>query len=426
MRPLGYFLLFGFGSVLSCSSTQSAPSSKASSSGGSVAASGGGAGVGAGSPGGATGVVAGTGGLPASGAGGMATAGAGGTLAGGTAGSASAGAGTSSGAGAAAGPPFGHPDPTVAAPKYDGFTLWVVEDFTQPLDLDHDPIWTYSDGGFQTHRFTKDAITFEPGKMVLTLSDTKAASSCSFSNTGVVPEQPRTTGELRSKHNWFRYGRYEARLKAPSVKPNDAVTNGNYIASFFTYRQPACQEWREIDLEVTGDSPNHLSTNLITAEQDCNFTPDKEQVQAFELPIDFRTDFQTIGFEWLPGSIKFYYLGADGKQVPVRDLPSAKVPTLSAKLLANLWVFGAPYDFGGKMGENDQLPFRAEYDFIRFYKWDQDMDYPCAGMSAACLKAEDVDLSSNNACDGIPLTGDLANCKQCGTTVRMACQNTCQ
>ncbi|HXK19013.1 MAG TPA: family 16 glycosylhydrolase, partial [Polyangiaceae bacterium] len=253
--------------------------------------------------------------------------------------SAGAGGGGVSGAGGAggsatAGPPFGHPDPTVVAPKYDGFTLWIVEDFTQPLDLDHDPIWTYSDGGFQTHRFTKDAITFQDGKMVLTLSDTKAASSCSFANTGVVPAQERTTGELRSKHNWFRYGRYEARLKAPSVKPNDVTTNGNYIASLFTYRQPACQQWREIDLEVTGDSASHLSTNLITGDNDCNFSPDKEQVQAFELPGNFRTDFQTIGFEWLPGSIKFYYLGADGKPVQLRELLSAKVPTLSAKLLA--------------------------------------------------------------------------------------------
>jgi beta-glucanase (GH16 family) len=422
MRPFGFFLACALGSLLSCSSTQSTPSPRSSPSAGSAAVAGAGAGTGGSSAGGGA-ATAGAGGATISGGGGLATSGAAGSASGG----ASAGTGgMAGGAGAPAGPPFGHPDPTATAPKYDGFTLWVVEDFTEPLDLAHDPIWTYSDGGFQTHRFTKDAISFEAGKMVLTLSDTKAASSCSFSNTGVVPEQARTTGELRSKHNWFRYGRYEARLKAPSVKPNDAVTNGNYIASFFTYRQPACQEWREIDLEVTGDSPNHLSTNLITADKDCNFSSDKEQVQAYELPLNFRTDFQTIGFEWLPGTIKFYYLGADGKQVQVRELPSAKVPTLSAKILANLWLFGAPFDFGGPMGANDQLPFRAEYDFIRFYKWDQDLDYPCAGMSAACLKPEDVDLASNNACDGIPLTGDLAACKQCGTTLRMACQDTCK
>lgn len=345
-------------------------------------------------------------------------------------GSGDAGAGPMGGAGAAGmaplGPPFGHPDPSVQHPAYEGFTLWVVEDFTAPLDFMSDPIWTYSDGGFQTHRFTRDAITFEPGKMVLTLSDEPQASSCSFSNTGVVPARTKTSGELRSKHNWFRYGRYETRLKVPSVKPNDPVTNGNFITSLFTYRQPACQEWREIDLEVTGDNPHHLGTNLITANQDCNFTADKEQPEFFDLPGNFRTEFQTIGFEWLPGTIRFYYLDPQGALVLLRELTSEKVPDMSAKIMANLWVFGDSFDFGGPEGANNVYPMRAEYDFVRFYKWDMDDAYPCPDMTAACLKDTDLDLTSNNACDGVPLRGDPTSCAQCGTTVRMACTETCQ
>ena len=78
------------------------------------------------------------------------------------------------------------------------------------------------------------------------------------------------------------------------MKPRGVTANGNYITSLFTYRQPACQEWREIDLEALGDAPGRLSTNLITAEKDCNCL------------VVFRSSFRTIGFEWLPGSIKFY------------------------------------------------------------------------------------------------------------------------
>ena len=358
---------------------------------------------------------AGTGAGASGAAGSSSTAGTGGVASGGAAGS-----------GGAASLPFGHPDPAVKHPAYDGFTLWLVEDFTEPLDLAKDPVWTWSDGGFQTHRFTRDAIGFQNGKMVLTLSDSAVEASCSFSNTGQVPPRTRKAGELRSKHNWFRYGRYETRIKAPMVKPNDAVTNGNYIASLFTYRQPACQEWREIDLEVTGDAPGRLSTNLIVGDLDCNFTADKEQPATFDLPGSFRTDFQTIGFEWLPGSIKFYYLDAEGKVVQLRELTGPKVPTLSAKLMANLWVFAAPFEFGGPMGANNELPFKAEYDFIRFYKWDKDAEYPCADMTAGCLEPADVDLTGNNACDGVAFAGDLASCKQCGSTVRMACTDTCQ
>ena len=417
MRSFGSVLLLGLGVSLACSNTKSSPSTPSAAGRGGESALAGAAAGGAQAGSGTAGAPAGGAVVSESGAGGAAS---------GMSGSASGGGNGGSAGSVVAGPPFGHPDPSVTAPKYAGFTLWLVEDFTQPLDLVHDPIWTYSDGGFETHRFTRDAITFEAGKMVLTLSDTKVASSCSYSNTGLVPERPRKSGELRTKHNWFRYGRYEARLKAPSVKPGDAVTNGNYIASLFTYRQPACQEWREIDLEVTGDSANHLSTNLITAEKDCNFTPDKETPQTFELPGNFRTDFQTIGFEWSPGSIKFYYLDADGKPVTVRELTSAKVPVLSAKILANLWVFGDSFDFGGPMGANNVLPFRAEYDFIRFYKWDMDQEYPCGDMTAGCLKVEDVDLTANNACDGVEPSGDLTSCKQCGTTVRMACNEVCE
>ena len=324
-------------------------------------------------------------------------------------------------------PPFGHPDPNATYPKYDGFTLWVVEDFNEPLDLNHDPIWTWSDGGFETHRFRREALTFEPGKMVVTLSETAQASSCSYANTGIAPDMTRTSGELRSKHNWFRYGRYEVRLKAPSVKPGDAEINGNYLTSLFTYRQPACQEWREIDLEVTGDAPGHLSTNLITSNHDCNFSADKEQPKAYDLDgRSFRTDFQTIGFEWLPGSIKFYYLGAGDALMPLRTISGPLVPALSAKIMANLWVFNNTFAFGGPAGANNVYPMRAEYDFIRFYRWNGDTDYPCADMSTACLKPEDVDLSGNNGCDGIGFSGDLSSCGQCGTTKRVQCTATCE
>jgi hypothetical protein len=216
------------------------------------------------------------------------------------------------------------------------------------------------------------------------------------------------------------------RFKAPSVKPGDTTTNGNYIMSLFTYRQPACQEWREIDLEVTGDAPGHLGTNLISSELDCNFTADKEQPAFFDVPGSFRSDFQTVGFEWLPGVVRFYYLDGAGQPVQLRELTSEKVPDLSAKLMANLWVFDGSFAFGGPQGANNVYPFRAEYDFIRFYRWDQDTEYPCADMSAACLKDIDVDLTGNNACDGVPQIGEVASCGQCGTTVRMACTETCQ
>ncbi len=54
--------------------------------------------------------------------------------------------------------------------KYAGYTLALAEEFDTPLDLDSDPIWTWSDGGRpegQT-RFAKSQITFAGGQMIIT------------------------------------------------------------------------------------------------------------------------------------------------------------------------------------------------------------------------------------------------------------------
>ena len=53
------------------------------------------------------------------------------------------------------------------------------------------------------------------------------------------------------------------------------------------------------------------------------------------------------------------------------------------------WVFENS-GFGGDPTKNT-YPFTGEYDWFRFYKWDQDDKYPCAP-----LPADDKDLSANN------------------------------
>ena len=42
----------------------------------------------------------------------------------------------------------------------------------------------------------------------------------------------------------------------------------------------------------------------------------------------------------------------------------------------------------------------TEYEWFRFYKWNQDSTYPCA-TPPSCLPAEDLDESKNNADDGL-------------------------
>ena len=67
-------------------------------------------------------------------------------------------------------PPYGHLAADLSTyPTYEGFTLWFAEEFEEALDLDADPIWTWSDGRLSEGivRFVKDNIKFDDGKMQL-------------------------------------------------------------------------------------------------------------------------------------------------------------------------------------------------------------------------------------------------------------------
>jgi hypothetical protein len=166
----------------------------------------------------------GGGGTPGTGGGGA--GGAGGTPATGGAG------GTGTDGGSCLPGVLGHPDCTqLAPPTYAGFTLYLDEDFSAPIDLVNDPIWTYSDGGQPEgdQRFVKDAITFTGGNMVITATARNIASSRSCSellpnvpNSSLVPNKPHASGEFRTKYNNFRYGRYETSFESPQGQPSGA------------------------------------------------------------------------------------------------------------------------------------------------------------------------------------------------------------
>lgn len=321
------------------------------------------------------------------------------------------------GAALGAAQPFGHPSPSASYPERPGFTLWLVEEFDAPLNLDADPFWTWSDGGLSEGqvRFVKEAITFEGGKMKIEASARPQAGSCSNAEVGEVAAMDLSSGELRSKHNMFRYGFYEVRMKAPEVQAGDVDIDGNYIATMFAYRDAKFKHWREIDIEVTGDAPNSVTMNVLNAEHTIDWKPSIQSTQEYQAAgQNVRADFHTYAFEWLPSGITWYF---DGEQVgfhgPDKALP---IPDMSTKIMMNLWIFNKLYDFGGREGSNNRYPMHSEYDWFRFYKWDGDIKYPCADGTDSCLTADDRYLSSSNGCDGIQQVGDPVPCvATCGS-----------
>eukprot|EP00927_Polykrikos_kofoidii_P076787 TRINITY_DN73814_c0_g1_i1.p1 TRINITY_DN73814_c0_g1~~TRINITY_DN73814_c0_g1_i1.p1 ORF type:complete len:477 (+),score=61.70 TRINITY_DN73814_c0_g1_i1:64-1494(+) len=308
-------------------------------------------------------------------------------------------------------PPFGHPRDGFKYPEHRDFTLWLVEEFDDPLHLDSDPIWTWSDGGLSEGqvRFAKEQIKFGDGKLKIEVREGSPSTKpqrCSHAEAGEVQPKPLTSGEIRTRYNQFRYGRYEVRMKAPSVNPGKDWVDGNFIATMFVYRDGKYKHWREIDFEITGDSKHSVTTNVLVANDVWQWAPGIQASGHKEyLNVNTRNKFHTYVFEWLPDRITW---SIDGTTIREHRSDSGiSVPEMSAKIIMNLWVFNNMFAFGGSDGKNNRYPMQVEYDWFRFYRWDGDKHYPCAGMSDACLTASDKYLSGNNPCDGIQQLGRL-------------------
>src|SRR6185436_18704504 len=116
-----------------------------------------------------------------------------------------------------------------------------------------------------------------------------------------------------------------------------------------------------------------------------------DPAQAIPSGFDTQADFHTYAFEWLPTSIKWFI---DGKLVRVKTAGSGQnklpIPELSTKIVMNLWIFPTA-DLGGGDPALNQYPISGQYDWFRFYKWNQDQNYPCMN-TPACVSADDLKL----------------------------------
>jgi endo-1,3-1,4-beta-glycanase ExoK len=304
---------------------------------------------------------------------------------------------------------YGHPDPNTDYPKYDGFTPYLIEEFNAPIDLDRDPIWTWSDTslGDGAARMVKDNIGFKDGNMVLSVTQTPQPGGYSFAAADNVADRSLSSGEFRTLYNNFRYGRYEVRMKAPPAA-------ANYIFTMFAYRTPAYLNWREIDVEVQASPQNSFITNLITAgpgtrtwnggiEESARQYPFGGDAAAGPVPAGFDTqaDFHVYAFEWLPTSVKWY---VDGKLIRSKldgaGKNSLPIPKLSTKIVMNLWIFPTK-DLGGGDPALNVYPIAGQYDWFRFYRWNTEDTYPCAN-TPSCLSADDLKLAKNNVNDPYP------------------------
>ena len=391
-------------------------------------------------------VVTGTAGSPGtagSGTAGSGTAGSGtagttpgtagsGTAGSGTAGSGTAGSGTagatgsagSTGTGGAACPTgvSGHCNAdTLAAPTHAGYTLTLAEEFDSTIDLDSDPIWTWSDGSpadGQT-RFRKSQITWAGGKMIIKAEapmgcaastndancipggDTSYAEPVKNQPTGTIGNMGVWSGEFRTKYNNYRYGWYEAKYHAPLANPTNKDNinmNGDFLSTMFVFRSPKWQEWNEIDIELEPNIVTQLAGNVVNAMGATGYPAGNAAAFAVTqgLPTGYHNyDEHTYAFDWTSTKITWYVDGVVSHTYT--GAANDPIPPKSAKIMMNLWVFSGTA-FGA--GVNNVFPFTSEYEYFRFYKNNAEEtahapEYPCSP-TPSCLPMTDLDYAQNN------------------------------
>ena len=121
---------------------------------------------------------------------------------------------------------------------------------------------------------------FTPDGLVITLEPT------------VQPNAPKPykSAEL-SSHEEFRYGYYEARLRA--------VRGGGIVSGFFTFALPTGPNTEnEIDMEIIGRAPTQIElTYHVNGHHIRQITP---------LGFDASEGFHTYAFDWRRDSIRWY------------------------------------------------------------------------------------------------------------------------
>lgn len=270
---------------------------------------------------------------------------------------------------------------------YEGFTLVIDERF----DGFDSSIWRRGDGAVGTEsmcRFQDQGVIVEDGKLKLIVRQEQVPASFSEDHQEEKRAYDYSCGELRTVDDRkYHYGRLEARMRAPA---REAASG--YISSLFTFRfapDPTNDnstgiEWEEIDVELEGGRPDKFQANLIYG-MDAKSWLDTRRYGAWEDKIETGPvdDWRVFAIEWLPDSIRWFVDGelvktlsaddidCDPACLPPQERPTP-IPNNPTTIMMNTWI---PNDqiqdaFGGNKARN-QYPLIAEYDWFRFYEWDE-------------------------------------------------------
>lgn len=177
-----------------------------------------------------------------------------------------------------------------------------------------------------------DHVTFNGGKMTLTLNNDKSHG------------KDYTSGEFRSNAK-LGYGTFEVKMKP--------AKGDGLVSSFFTYTGPSNGDpWDEIDIEFLGKDTTKVQFNYYT-----NGKGGHEKL--VDLGFDASEDFHIYAFKWTKRKIEWF---VDGKLVYTKK--ASDIPTHPQQIMVNLWPgigvdsWLKPFTYTG--------PKQAVYDYIKY------------------------------------------------------------
>ncbi len=192
------------------------------------------------------------------------------------------------------------------------------------------------------------------------------------------------SGELRTRYDNYRYGRYEALIKNPIANPGHEADSlaGSYLSSLLVSRSPPWQLRNEIDLSFKPMPLTNLNGGAFLGAQSQSWNA------AGTLPANYQiTDAHLYAFTWTPSGVTWY---VDG--ISAAAIGSGTAPTMSAKVMMNIWVSsGTQTGVGGY----NKYPFQVEDQYFRFYKLNTETFYPCSP-TPSCLPAADKSAAAQN------------------------------
>ncbi|MGL1901498.1 MAG: glycoside hydrolase family 16 protein [Fibrobacterales bacterium] len=282
---------------------------------------------------------------------------------------------------------------------YPGHTLYFYEEFTREIPFADnmmtkdkegmDWIWTWGDGNFSGNltRFVKENIevkTEGDGSLILHQKWESTAASISIAQNGAeMPALDITGGELRTHVNDFFYGIYEVKVRLKEI-PDEK----NVFGTMFLYKIPRGDGWREIDLEIVPNKADGgIITNVINTQNMDGINDDVVEFDPMftaEEPGDFSNvpnwdanngEWYTYTIEWKPNKIVWTCNG-EVIRTYTEETDNGAGPVQVAEeplaLFFNFWTPG--WDGSGGVGE-DELPAWIEFDYVKYYAWDDMENY---------------------------------------------------